>query len=247
MNPFSLQGKNILVTGASSGIGRTVAIECAEADACCFITARNRERLQSTISMMKGEGHSIMTLDLTDSRSIDSHVDTIPKLDGIVCCAGIVETQLFKFTDEQSLQNQFSTNTFSVIRLIRALVQKKKLNRKASIVIISSISGVKCAYIGGSIYGATKGALEGFSKALALELSGQQIRVNTVTPGMIETHLLDNSDIDDIQMAEDKKKYPLKRYGKPEDVAYAVHYLLSDASEWMTGTSLLIDGGYTLN
>jgi NAD(P)-dependent dehydrogenase (short-subunit alcohol dehydrogenase family) len=121
------------------------------------------------------------------------------------------------------------------------------LNKEASIVFISSISGVKCGYIGGAIYGATKGALEGFIKATALELAPKKIRVNSVVPGMVDTSLLNNCVVDEELLKLDKQRYPLKRYGKPEEVAYAVVFLLSPAASWITGTSLLMDGGYTLN
>lgn len=103
------------------------------------------------------------------------------------------------------------------------------------------------AILVGSIYGATKGALEGFTKAIALELAPRKIRVNTITPGMVESNLLNNSEISEEQLEIDKSRYPMKRYGKPEEVGYAAIYLLSDATKWMTGSSLLIDGGYTLN
>lgn len=108
---------------------------------------------------------------MSRTESIETLVEQLPKLDGVVSCAGIVETKMLKFTEEDDLLRLFNTNAFSSIRLIRTLVQQKKLKKEASIVIISSISGVKCGYIGGSIYGATKGALEGFVKATALELA----------------------------------------------------------------------------
>ena len=246
-NPFSLEGKTILITGASSGIGKAVAQECAAAGATCIVTARNEERLSATLRSLDGEGHQYMLADLSNSESIEAIVDQLPKLDGVVSCAGIVETKMLKFTEEDELLRLFNTNAFSSIRLIRTLVQHKKLKKEASIVIISSISGVKCGYLGGSIYGATKGALEGFTKATALELAPQKIRVNTITPGMVQTSLLKDSEIDSELLEADKMKYPLKRYGNPEEVGYSAVYLLSDATKWMTGTSLLIDGGYTLN
>ena len=246
-NPFSLEGKTILITGASSGIGKAVAQECAAAGATCIITARNEERLSATLSSLDGEGHQFLLADLSQTESIEAIVEQLPKLDGVVSCAGIVETKMLKFTEEEDLLRLFNTNAFSSIRLIRTLVQQKKLKKEASIVIISSISGVRCGYLGGSIYGATKGALEGFTKATALELAPQKIRVNTITPGMVETSLLKASEIDSELLEADKQKYPLKRYGNPEEVGYSAVYLLSDATKWMTGTSLLIDGGYTLN
>ena len=246
-NPFTLEGKTILITGASSGIGKAVAQECAAAGATCILTARNKVRLSATLSCLDGEGHQYILADLSKLESIESIVEQLPKLDGVVSCAGIVETKMLKFTEEDDLLRLFNTNAFSSIRLIRTLVQQKKLKKEASIVIISSISGVKCGYLGGSIYGATKGALEGFTKATALELAPQKIRVNTITPGMVETSLLKDSEIDSDLLEADKQKYPLKRYGNPEEVGYSAVYLLSDATKWMTGTSLLIDGGYTLN
>jgi len=247
MNPFSLEEKTILITGASSGIGKAIAIQCAAAGAKCILTARNESRLNETLKSLAGDGHRYVCADLSSLDGVLSLLTQLDeKLDGVVCAAGIVETQVLKSTEEADLERQFNTNAFSSIRLIRELVQQKKLYKDASIVLISSISGVKCGYIGGSIYGATKGALEGFVKATALELAPQRIRVNTITPGMIESHLLDNSDIDTEQLEADKQRYPLKRYGQPDEVGYAAVYLLSNATEWMTGTSLLIDGGYTL-
>lgn len=245
--PFSLEGKTILITGASSGIGKAVAQECAAAGATCIITARNQERLSETHKSLDGEGHYLMLADLSDTADIETIVEQLPKLDGVVSCAGVVETKMLKFTEEDDLLHLFNTNAFSSIRLIRTLVQQKKLKKEASIVIISSISGVRCGYIGGSLYGATKGALEGFTKATALELAPQKIRVNTITPGMVETSLLKDSEIDSEQLEIDKQKYPLKRYGRPEEIGQGAVYLLSDATKWITGTSLLMDGGYTLN
>lgn len=245
--PFSLEGKTVLITGASSGIGKAVAQECAAAGATCFVTARNEQRLKQTLDSLTGEGHQSIIADLADNSAIEAMIENLPKLDGVVNCAGIVETKMLKFTEEEDLLKLFDTNAFSSIRLVRSLVQNKKLKKESSVVFISSISGVKCGYIGGSIYGATKGAIEGFSKATALELAPQKIRVNTITPGMVETPLMKDVEVDQEQIEADIQRYPMKRYGKPEEVGYSAVYLLSDATKWVTGTSLLIDGGYTLN
>lgn len=245
--PFSLEGKTLLITGASSGIGRAVAQACAHAGASCVITARNLERLQETFGSLDGEGHSLLIADLSKLDEVNRLVTELPKLDGVVMCAGVVETVVFKFTEDSDTNNLFGVNTFSIIRLLRSIIQEKRLNKEASIIMISSISGVKCGIIGGTLYGASKGALEGFAKALALELAPQKIRVNTICPGMIETKMVDNCDVNSEQIEADKMKYPMKRYGKPEEIGYAAVYLLSDVTRWMTGTSLLIDGGYTLN
>lgn len=244
---FSLEEKRILITGASSGIGRAVAQQCAAAGASCILSARNKSRLQGTLERMGTGDHETILADLSTDEGVLSLVDSLPIVDGVVCCAGIVETKLLKFTEDTDLTNLFNTNAFSAIRLIRGLVQSKKLSKGTSIVVISSISGVKCGYLGGSIYGATKGALEGFVKAAALELAPRKIRVNSITPGMIDTSLMKDSQIDSDQLIADMQRYPMKRYGKPEEIGYAAVYLLSDATVWMTGTSLLIDGGYTLN
>ena len=244
---FSLAGKTILVTGASSGIGKAVAQQCAAAGAACILTARNQERLLQTLETLEGDGHQIIKSDLSTIEGVQDIVKCLPKVNGMVCCAGVVETKILKFTEECDLLNLFNTNAFSAIRLVREMVQQKRLQKESSIILISSISGVRCGYLGGSIYGATKGALEGFTKATALELAPQKIRVNTITPGMIETPLLDGKDIDVEQLEADKLRYPLKRYGQTDEIGYTAVYLLSDATKWMTGTSLLIDGGYTLN
>ena len=130
-NPFSLEGKTILVTGASSGIGKAVAQECAAAGATCIITARNEERLTATLSSLEGEGHQLILADLSIPEDIDKVVEKLPKLEGIVSCAGVVETKMLKFTEDDDLLHLFNTNAFSSIRLIRTLVQQKKLKKEA--------------------------------------------------------------------------------------------------------------------
>jgi NAD(P)-dependent dehydrogenase (short-subunit alcohol dehydrogenase family) len=244
---FSLENKTILVTGASSGIGRAIAIECSKQGALVIITAKNKERLSATFDALAGENHQQIITDLTDDEQINHLAEVLPKLDGCVMSAGIAKTLVMQLSEKSDILDIFNANTFSAITLTQLLIQSKKLNKNASLVFISSISGVRCGYIGGGLYGASKGAIEGFIKGTALELANRGIRLNTVVPGMIETPLLNNSVISKDQLEEDKKRYPLKRYGKPEEVAYAAIYLLSDATQWMTGTSLLLDGGYTLN
>ena len=144
------------------------------------------------------------------------------------------------------MEKIFEVNTFSHINLIQQLLVLKKLNRGASIVFTSSMSGVYAGLAGGSLYGATKAALAGYTKALALELAPRGIRVNTIHPGMIETALTKGTVLSQDVLDEDAKNYPLGRYGKPEEVAYSVVYLLSDATVWMTGSQLLLDGGYSV-
>lgn len=246
-NPFSLSGKTILVTGASSGIGRAIAVECSRMEAKLVLTARNTERLQETRSLLAGDGHFVFPANLKNDKKLTGLVDMLPKLDGVVFSAGISNPTVLKLIDKKDVDDVMQTNLLSTIHLTRLLVQQKKLNKRASLVYLSSINGNNCAYLGSSLYASSKAALTGFMKGAALELSAREIRANCINPGMIETELLKGSAIGEDELAKDRQKYPLKRYGKPEEVAWAVIYLLSDAAKWITGTSLLIDGGYTLN
>jgi NAD(P)-dependent dehydrogenase (short-subunit alcohol dehydrogenase family) len=246
-NPFTLENKTVLVTGASSGIGRAIAVECSRMGASVILTARNETRLKETLEMMDGSGHSVIVADLADSCSIDTIVEHVAvKLDGVVQCAGFTIPKPFLFQSKEDLRNVMTVNFEAPVLLTQQLVKKKRIANPASVVFISSISGVLCSYPAGSVYSASKGAINGIAKNLAIELSVKGIRVNTVTPGMIDTNILESGVITEEQLKEDMKKYPLKRYGKPQEVAYAAIYLLSDASSWVTGSNLLIDGGYTL-
>lgn len=245
-NPFSLENKTILVTGASSGIGKAIAIECSKMGAQVVITGRNEQRLQETYRQLEGTHPAYIVADLTKKEDIETLAKQIDSLNGLVNCAGLTIPKPFKFLQEEDIQEVMTVNFNAPLLLTQLLIKKKKLQKASSIVFISSISGIKVSYIGNSIYSASKGAINGFCKGLALELAPQQIRVNTVIPGMVETNIVSGGEVTQEQMEADKQKYPLKRYGKPEEVAYAVVYLLSDASSWVTGSNLLIDGGYTL-
>lgn len=245
-NPFSLENKTVLVTGASSGIGRSIAIECSNMGANVVITGRDRLRLEETMSMLNSGVHELRVVDLTNLNDLESFVESLPQLDGVVNNAGIIQQTLIKFLDTDEINQQLEINLLAPIHLTRLLVQYKKIRKGASILFISSINGNNCAYIGSSIYGATKSGLSGFMKEVALELAPRNIRVNCINPGMIETNLLEGGNVDKSDLQQDMIKYPLKRYGKPQEVAYAAIYLLSDATQWITGSSLLIDGGYTL-
>ncbi len=246
-NPFSLEGKTILITGASSGIGRATAIECSKMGAKVIITARNDQRLNDTFSELQGNGHQQIIADLADTASIEKMVNQIDKVDGVVSNAGIANTEPIPFYKEDELETIFKTNTFSMMMLTKFLLKKKKLNKPASIVYTASIGNVFSAGVANGIYGASKCAIDGFMRTAAVELAPKGIRCNSVNPGMVETNIMtDNSRISAEQFEEDKKKYPLGRYGKPEDVAWAIIYLLSDASSWVTGTALKLDGGVTI-
>lgn len=245
-NPFSLKGKVVLITGASSGIGRSIAIECSKSGASLIITGRNQERLSKTFTELSGINHQQIIADLSVDVEIIKLTSLLPKLDCIVHVAGILKPKPFNFLNRNELNEIMNINFYGPIILTNLLLRKKIIVKKASIVFISSISGVICSFVGGSSYSASKGALNGIIKGMALELAPRQIRVNSIIPGMIDTGILNGSGVSEQNLIDDRKHYPLGRYGKPEDVAYAVIYLLSDASSWVTGSNILIDGGYTL-
>lgn len=247
-NPYSLQGKTILVTGASSGIGQSVAIECSKMGATVVITGRNKDRLQETNDMLEGSGHIQIPADLSSYPEIKKLVDECPKLDGVSHNAGIAKIIPVKRISQENLQEIVGTNAFGPILLTQQLIRKKKINNRGSIVFTSSLSGVFCVHFGESMYAASKGALSGFAKGAALELAAQGIRVNCVNPSIIQTNIFKNEGeiISDEQMQEKIHNYPLKRLGVTTDVSWAHVFFLSDASTWITGINLPIDGGYIL-
>ncbi|MDN3676691.1 SDR family oxidoreductase [Flavobacterium paronense] len=244
-NPFSLSGKFILVTGASSGIGKVVALECSKMGANVIITGRNKERLNETFqSLEKNENHLLIVADLSNKENLDSLVLQIPKLDGIVHCAAMLKKVPFKFLNEKSWAETIETNLYAPAILSQLLFKNNKINLNASIVFISSIAS-KVASFGNISYMASKGAINSLSRGMALELAPKKIRVNTIEPALIKTNLI-GSIFSDEDLENYLKKFPLGRFGEPEEVAYAVIYLLSDATSWITGTIITIDGGVTL-
>ena len=246
-NPFSLEGKTILVTGASSGIGRSTAIECSKAGAKLVLTARNEDRLKETLSMLTDEGHSYIVADLANEEQMDRLVAEMPIIDGLVNNAGFNVMQLVPFIKDEDLIKVMRVNLEAPILFTHKLVKKKKIAKESSIVFTSSIAGKGVCSAGNSLYSASKGGLTAFMKNAALELASKKIRCNAVLPGMVETPLKEGkSNITEEQWEINRQLYPLKRFGNPEDVAYAIIYLLSDASAWMTGSELVIDGGRSL-
>lgn len=243
-NPFSLEGKTVLITGASSGIGRATAIECSKIGATLIITGRNAERLQETFEALEGDGHQQIVADLAEQDGIDSLIAKLPSLDGAVLCAGIGCTSPFQFSTREKFNKIFNINFFSPVELLRLIFKKKILAKNSSVVMIASIGGIYKITLGNDIYGASKSALNTIMKFCAKEFApSRKIRVNSICPGMIETPMIRNGAFSDEQYEEDKKNYPLQRYGDPKDVAYAAIYLLSDAASWVTGTSIVVDGG----
>lgn len=245
-NPYSLIGKTVLVTGASSGIGQSAAIECSKLGAHVIITARNEKRLIDTLTMLEGDGHQMFIADLSNSDSLQELVEFVPEIQGLVCNAGTNKMLPLSFIKESDIMETFKVNTISPMLLLKELVKKKKLKRDASVVFTSSMAGLGAAAAGNSIYSASKGAISSFIKCAALELSPKRIRVNAVCPGMTMTPMIYDESLEKEQLNEDMKRYPLGRYGQPTDIAWAMIYLLSDASAWVTGINLVIDGGLTI-
>ena len=245
-NPFSLEGKTILITGASSGIGRAAAIECSKMGAKLIITARNPERLQETLSQLAGEGHQMLLCDLSDSNAINEMVDNLPEINALVNNAGYTKLLPINFINRDDFQSILDVNTVAPIMLLQRLLKKKKLAKNSSVVFTSSMAGIGSSTVANGMYTASKGALSAFIRCAALELAPKGIRVNAVCPAMVNTNIMESGSVTEEQLKEDLKHYPLGRYGEPNDVAYAMIYLLSDASSWVTGTNMVIDGGVTL-
>ena len=235
-----------MITGASSGIGRETAIQCSKLGANLIIAGRNKERLEETFSKLEGKGHSMSIFDQTDERQVNEVISTMNDVDGIVLCAGRGMTKPLVFCKTETYEEVFNINFFSTVNIPRLLVKQKKIRKNASIVFVSSIGGVFSFNPGNGVYGASKAALNSVMKFFARELAPKSIRVNSVNPGMVKTPFIGKGTITEEQMLQDCEKYPLKRYGEPTDIALGIIYLLSDASSWVTGQSLVIDGGITI-
>lgn len=247
-NPFSLRNKVILVTGASSGIGRATAIECSRLGATLILTGKSKERLDETLTALTGtdRSHQLYVADLTSEADVKTLVSQLPQLDGCVSNAGIGLTLPVQFISFDELDKVFRINCFAPMALTKELVRKKKMRNSSSIVFTLSIAGNFNILRGNSVYGSAKSGLAAFVKYAALELAGKDIRCNAVSPGMVNTPLINKQDYSEEDRQKDMAFYPLKRYGEPEEVAHAIIYLLSDAASWVTGTNLVIDGGRCL-
>ena len=245
-NPFSLEGKSILVTGASSGIGQATAIECSKMGASVIITGRNEQRLKETFDTLEGAGHSMIIADLTLVDDLQNVVSNTNHIDGLVLCAGKPQTRPIPFCSRDDFDSVFEINFFSSVELMRLLLKKKKISKGGSIVFVSSIGGTRAYGVGNGVYAASKSAIDAIMKTTANEMGSKNIRVNSVNPGMVNTKLIRGGTISEEQLKADSKLYPLQRYGEPKEIAWGIVYLLSDASSWVTGHPLVIDGGRTI-
>ena len=245
-NPFSLSGKRILITGASSGIGKATAIECSRMGAKIIISGRDECRLSQTFESLSGTDHQQIVLNLSSYDSVKELCDNISQVDGVCLNAGVPSSKPISFINEDEVHKTLDINLNSPIYLTNLLVKKKKISKGGSVVFTSSIGRYMPA-ASGSIYAASKGGLSAFMKGAALELAAKHIRCNAVLPGMIETAIMKGkATISEEQWELNKQLYPLKRFGTPEEVAWLIVYLLSDASTFMTGSEIIIDGGRSL-
>lgn len=246
LNPFSLKDKVIIITGASSGIGRQCAITCSQMDAKVILIARNKVNLEATINQMDNPDiHKIIPMDVTDFSKIEAViseiVNEVGKVSGFIHSAGIEETIPFNIIKYDNFQRLFDVNFYSALEFARCLSKIKfHVENNLSLVFISSLAA-QCGQKGLVAYSSSKAALTGAVKSMSVELAQKKIRINTIEPGWIKgtemTNKYEENDEERILM------YPLG-YGKPEDVANACIYLLSEAGCWITGTNLIVDGGY---
>lgn len=239
-----LEGKTILVTGASSGIGHGIVQVLSEKKAKLILTARNENKVASLLSELQTKNHSYFIADLTQQEQVSLMVNNLPPLDGIVFCAGYNEYVPIKFINKDKANKIFDVNYFSSVYLLQSILKKKILNKGASLVFISSISsllGVPAT----TLYAASKAAINSTVRVLATELANQKIRANAICPGIVITKMLEQDNIDMSSLLEQEKQYPLG-FGSPQDVAYAVAFHLSDESRWLTGNIMTLDGGFSL-
>lgn len=246
-NPFSLEGKTILITGAAGGIGRATAVECARLGAALILTDINEDGIKETLGQLENQAaHRYVIANLTIDEEIDKLVGEIDKLDGFVSNAGVTKPAPVKFVNRTDLERIMSINAMAPMYLTQRLLRKKKFTKNSSIVFTVSIGGVYTTAFGNAMYGSSKGALQVFMKNVALESAINGIRCNSVNPGMVNTGLLKPGTYSEEDRQKDMQTYPMKRYGEPREVALGIVYLLSDASSFVTGHSLIIDGGKTL-
>lgn len=245
MNPFDIKGKCILITGASSGIGASCAVEISKLGGKCIITARNQERINRVYSELNGDGHSLEICDLTNNADVTELISRLPKLDGVVLCAGVNQILPIAYLTRKKVDSIFNVNFFSQIELLRLLIKKHLLKEGSAVVAISSIGGISSFTFGAAAYGASKAALLSWMKTAAREMA-PKVRVNCICAGPVRTPMNDSGEISEEQYQKYIDSIPMKRFAEPEEIAYSVIYLLSDSARWITGSALIIDGGSTL-
>lgn len=248
-SPFDLSGRRYLVTGASSGIGRETARLLAQLGASVCLNGRDAERLAGALALLEGSGHQVSAFDLDQTDQVPAWMKGLAAgfgtLHGAVHCAGIHELRPLRATTAASVERLLHTNVTSSVAIARAFRQKGVSEPPSSLILMSSVAGC-VGQAGTAAYSASKGALNALARSLALELAGEGIRVNTIAPGIVNTELTERmfAGLLPEQKAAIEREHPLG-FGTPLDVAAAVAFLLAPASRWITGTTLVIDGGYT--
>ncbi len=244
--PFHLHGKTVLVTGASAGIGAQAAISISKMGGTVIVTGRKEDKLKETISHLEGKNHQYFICDLLKENEIEELVASLPALDGVVHCAGIVSPFPVRYINDHKIEETFGINYSAPVLLMSALLSKKKINAKASIVFISSFAG-SFPYRGGALYAGSKAALEKYSVVLASEHAKARIRSNCISPGLVKTSIIEKAFSGDWS---EYKKFTEEKHllglGDVEDVGNMIVFLLSDASRWLTGQNIILDGGYLL-
>ena len=246
-NPLDLTGKRVLVTGASSGIGRACAVMVSKLGARVVLVARRELELQKTREMLEGEGHLVFPCDLSEVTALEHLFQMSTKdgiLSGLVHAAGYAPAGPIHMLSVEDMTNTMCINYFSFMGLMKHF-SKRKYCQQGSVVAISSVSAMT-GWSGGSVYAGSKGALSASIRSLALELINKKIRVNGVLPSNIRTAMYESitegaNDSEGIERLLAKQHLGL---GEVDDVAHAVCFLLSDASRFITGTNLVVDGGY---
>jgi NAD(P)-dependent dehydrogenase (short-subunit alcohol dehydrogenase family) len=249
INPMDLTGKRILVTGASSGIGKETAIHLSKLGASLVLVARNEEKLLDTIFSLEGTGHSLHHFNLKDIDNIEEFleeiINKIGKLNGLVHCAGINELRPLGITDYNFLHNTMLINFYSFVELVRVISKKKNCAKSTSVVVMSSVASIK-GDKSKTAYCASKGALDSAVRAMAKELAVKNIRVNSVVAGFLKTNMYDSyiKELGEEAFNENVLRYQYLGLGEPIDASNAIAFLLSNASKFITGTNLIVDGGY---
>jgi NAD(P)-dependent dehydrogenase (short-subunit alcohol dehydrogenase family) len=240
--------KNILITGASSGIGKATSVMLSEKGYNCILFGRDEEKLKNVKNLLVGHNHHIVIGDMTDHNSFNKILDLNINFDGIVHSAGIIKLASYKYINQNDFSAILQINLLGPFFLTQLLLNTKNILDGSSIVFLSSISGNVVGSPGNLMYSSSKAALNGIVKTLALELAKKKIRVNSINAGMINSEMWSNSNnfIASKQLSNDMLKYPLG-YGEVDDAAALVSFLISDDSKWITGAGILADGGFTTN
>lgn len=242
-SPFRLDGKTILITGASSGIGQATAIMASYMGAKTILLGRNRTKLEETYAQLNGQSHEVVISELTEPHLLPDVFQHFSSLDGAVFSAGAAEVIPFRMTNDDHIARMMNINFESPVNCARLLIKNKSLNKGASIVFVTAIAS-HLAPVGSAIYSASKAALEAAARSMALEVCNNKIRVNCLSPGYVQTPMFE-------KLAKTTKMDELKNVAPfgiitPKYIASSAIYLLSEASRWVTRSTLIVDGGTTM-